>query len=62
MLEEIGEPYGLTVMTWEEGSGEEHRARHPLRRAFPSLKEHGSTRHRHTSSTGEPTTDQRRCS
>jgi glutathione S-transferase len=32
MLEEIGEPYGLTVMTWEQGSGEEHRARHPLKR------------------------------
>jgi glutathione S-transferase len=32
MLEEIGEPYELTVMNWEEGSGEEHRARHPLGR------------------------------
>jgi glutathione S-transferase len=32
MLEEIGEPYELTVMTWEQGSGEEHRARHPLKR------------------------------
>ncbi len=32
MLEEIGEPYELTVMTWEQGSGEEHRARHPLNR------------------------------
>lgn len=32
MLEEIGEPYELTVMDWEQGSGEEHRARHPLGR------------------------------
>ena len=32
MLEEIGEPYELTIMNWEQGSGEEHRARHPLRR------------------------------
>ena len=32
MLEEIGEPYELTIMSWEEGSGEEHRARHPLGR------------------------------
>jgi glutathione S-transferase len=32
MLEEIGEPYELTVMNREEGSGEEHRARHPLGR------------------------------
>jgi glutathione S-transferase len=32
MLEEIGEPYELTVMSWEQGSGEEHRARHPLAR------------------------------
>src|SRR5207302_9158894 len=32
MLEEIGEPYELTVMSWEQGSGEEHRARHPLGR------------------------------
>jgi glutathione S-transferase len=31
-LEELGEPYELTVMNWEEGSGEEHRARHPLGR------------------------------
>src|SRR5258707_11008355 len=31
-LEEIGEPYELTVMDWEQGSGEEHRARHPLGR------------------------------
>jgi glutathione S-transferase len=32
MLEEIGEPYVLTIMDWEQGSGEEHRARHPLNR------------------------------
>jgi len=32
MLEEIGEPYELTTMTWEQGSGEEHRARQPLGR------------------------------
>ena len=32
MLEEIGEPYELTIMNSEQGSGEEHRARHPLGR------------------------------
>jgi glutathione S-transferase len=32
MLEEIGEPYELTIMNWEQGSGEEHRARQPLGR------------------------------
>ena len=32
MLEEIGEPYELTIMDSEEGSGEAHRARHPLGR------------------------------
>jgi glutathione S-transferase len=32
MLEELGEPYELTVMNWEEGRSEEHFARHPLRR------------------------------
>src|SRR5438445_12979311 len=31
-LEELGEPYELTVMSYEQGSGEEHRARHPLGR------------------------------
>jgi glutathione S-transferase len=31
-LEELGEPYELTVMDWEEGRGEEHRKRHPIRR------------------------------
>ena len=32
MLEEIGEPYELTIMNWEQGSGEEHRQRQPLGR------------------------------
>jgi glutathione S-transferase len=32
VLEEIGEPYELTIMDWEQGSGEEHRVRHPLGR------------------------------
>lgn len=32
MLEEIGEPYELTVMNWEQGSSDEHRARQPLGR------------------------------
>ncbi|MFL5824702.1 MAG: glutathione S-transferase family protein [Solirubrobacteraceae bacterium] len=32
VLEEVGEPYELTVMTREEGSGEDHLARHPLGR------------------------------
>jgi len=32
MLEEIGEPFDLTIMDWEQGSSEEHRARHPLGR------------------------------
>ena len=32
MLEELGEPYEVTVMTREESKGEEHRARHPLGR------------------------------
>jgi glutathione S-transferase len=31
-LEEVGEPYELTVMSREEGRGEEHRGRHPLGR------------------------------
>jgi glutathione S-transferase len=31
-LEEVGEPYELTVMSREEGRGEEHRSRHPLGR------------------------------
>lgn len=32
VLEEVGAPYELVVMTREEGSTEEHRARHPLGR------------------------------
>jgi len=32
MLEELGQPYELTVMSREEGRSEEHRARHPLGR------------------------------
>ena len=32
MLEEIGEPYELTIMNWEQGSSDEHRARQPLGR------------------------------
>jgi glutathione S-transferase len=32
LLEEIAEPYELTIMNWEEGSGEEHRKRQPLGR------------------------------
>lgn len=32
MLEELGEPYELTIMSREQGSSEEHRARHPLGR------------------------------
>jgi glutathione S-transferase len=31
-LEEIGAPYELTVMDYEQGTSEEHRARHPLGR------------------------------
>ena len=37
-LEEIGEPYELEVMNWEQGQSEEHRARHPLLRV-PVLEE-----------------------
>ena len=32
MLEELGEPYEIAMMTREEAKGEEHRARHPLGR------------------------------
>jgi glutathione S-transferase len=32
MLEEIGEPYELTIMNYEQGSSEEHLARQPLGR------------------------------
>jgi glutathione S-transferase len=31
-LEELGQPYGLTVMNWQEGQSEEHLERHPLGR------------------------------
>jgi glutathione S-transferase len=31
-LEEVGEPYELTVLSREQGRGEEHRERHPLGR------------------------------
>lgn len=31
-LEEAGSPYEIVKMTYEEGKGEEHRARHPLGR------------------------------
>src|SRR5690349_4085665 len=41
ILEEIGEPYELTIMDWEEGSGERHRARHPLGRV-PVLEVDGN--------------------
>jgi glutathione S-transferase len=29
-LEEIGRPYELTTLTWDERKGDEHRRRHPL--------------------------------
>ena len=32
ILEELGQPYELTVMNYEEGTGDAHRARHPLGR------------------------------
>ncbi len=32
MLEELGEPYEVTMITREEGRSEEHRLRHPLGR------------------------------
>lgn len=32
VLEEIGEPYELTIMNQEQGSSDQHRARHPLGR------------------------------
>ncbi|MEA2199899.1 MAG: glutathione S-transferase [Solirubrobacteraceae bacterium] len=32
VLEELDEPYELTVMNWEEGQSQEHLARHPLGR------------------------------
>lgn len=38
MLEELGVPYELVIMSAEEGKAEEHRARHPLGRV-PVLEE-----------------------
>jgi glutathione S-transferase len=32
VLEEVGEPYELTIMNRAQGSSEDHRARHPLAR------------------------------
>jgi glutathione S-transferase len=32
VLEEVGEPYDLTLLTYEEKNGDEHRERHPLNR------------------------------
>jgi len=40
-LEELGEPYEVEVMTYEEGQGEAHRARHPLGRV-PVLEDDGA--------------------
>jgi glutathione S-transferase len=37
-LEELGQPYELTVMNWEQPSMEEHLVRHPLNRV-PVLQE-----------------------
>src|SRR5258708_12877830 len=31
-LEEIGQPYDITTLTWEQRRGEDHRRRHPLGR------------------------------
>ena len=36
-LEEIGAPYEMTVMDYEQGMSDEHRARHPLSRV-PALE------------------------
>jgi glutathione S-transferase len=38
MLEELGEPYEITIMTREESEAEEHRTRHPLGRV-PALED-----------------------
>lgn len=40
LLEEIGAPYDLTVITREERSSDEHRQRHPLGRV-PAIEEEG---------------------
>ena len=39
-LEEAGEPYEIVKMSYEEGKGEEHRARHPLAKV-PVLEDNG---------------------
>ncbi len=39
-LEEAGEPYEIVKMSYEEGKGDEHRARHPLGRV-PVLEDDG---------------------
>ena len=41
VLEELGEPYEVTVMTREESRAEEHRTRHPLGRV-PVLEDNGT--------------------
>jgi glutathione S-transferase len=41
MLEELGEPYEITLMTREESKGDQHRARHPLGRVPVLEDEHG---------------------
>lgn len=41
-LEEVGEPYELTRMSREQGSSEEHRARHPLARVPVLVSDEGS--------------------
>jgi len=41
VLEELGQPYEITVMTHEEGESEEHRLRHPLGRVPVLEDEHG---------------------
>jgi glutathione S-transferase len=41
-LEELGEPYELNVVSREQSSGAEHRARHPLGRVPVLEDEHGA--------------------
>jgi glutathione S-transferase len=40
MLEEIGAPYELELLTWEDRDSDEHRKRHPLGR-IPVIEEEG---------------------
>jgi glutathione S-transferase len=40
MLEEIGAPYDLELLTWDERESDEHRRRHPLGRV-PVIEEDG---------------------